>query len=133
MGTRRLTIGRSSECDIVLADPSVSRVHAELTVSDDGSLAVADRKSTSGTFLVQNGEPRRIAASKIAPGEAVRFGSMELTAAELLKAAAEPSLSKDMRQEQPLSDRPAPQARRVRCECGTIKQMGTVCPDCGAR
>jgi adenylate cyclase len=44
-----MLIGRSDECDIVLARPWISRKHASLTVRD-GKAILADR-SSSGTWL----------------------------------------------------------------------------------
>jgi adenylate cyclase len=44
-----VTIGRSSECDIVVQRPWVSRHHATLTISD-GRARLAER-SSSGTFI----------------------------------------------------------------------------------
>jgi transcriptional regulator with PAS, ATPase and Fis domain len=50
------TLGRASgpHC-ICLEDPSVSRMHAEVQLNDDGLLSVADRGSRNGTFV--NGQP----------------------------------------------------------------------------
>ncbi len=50
----RLTLGRGSDNDIVVADPGASRHHAELAFDGDVWM-VLDRNSTNGTFL--NGEP----------------------------------------------------------------------------
>ncbi|WP_299982941.1 adenylate/guanylate cyclase domain-containing protein [uncultured Ruegeria sp.] len=44
-----LAIGRSSDCDVVLSQPWVSRLHAVLGIKD-GKLILTDR-STSGTYL----------------------------------------------------------------------------------
>jgi ABC-type multidrug transport system ATPase subunit/ABC-type multidrug transport system permease subunit len=51
---RRMTIGRDESNDVVLADPNVSRFHAEL-VAADGAIEVVDLGSRNGTRL--NGEP----------------------------------------------------------------------------
>lgn len=45
------TIGRNRECDIVIADTSVSRVHAELVETDDGRFYLTDCGSRYGTFV----------------------------------------------------------------------------------
>lgn len=45
---RVLTLGRSSECDIVLNDPSVSSHHATITVRG-GGVKLVDTKSKNGT------------------------------------------------------------------------------------
>jgi pSer/pThr/pTyr-binding forkhead associated (FHA) protein len=46
----RLLIGRSSECDLRLLCPKVSRRHAELVISE-GYVAVRDLNSRNGTFV----------------------------------------------------------------------------------
>jgi hypothetical protein len=45
-----IAIGRSSECQVVLADPGVSRVHAEIVLRP-GEAVVRDRSSQNGTRL----------------------------------------------------------------------------------
>jgi hypothetical protein len=51
VGDRPVSIGRLPECDITLSDPNVSRRHAEVRPSDDGSgrHTVVDLGSTNGT------------------------------------------------------------------------------------
>src|SRR3954470_23314119 len=75
-----LTVGREG-CDVVLADPEVSRRHAALRVTGDGA-AVEDFGSTNGTFVndqrVQGVRPLR-------DGDVVRVGNTEW---ELRGAAA---------------------------------------------
>jgi pSer/pThr/pTyr-binding forkhead associated (FHA) protein len=66
-------IGRSPECDIVLADPSVSRSHALLDVRA-GTLYVRDAGSTNGTFV--NGQ--RVESSPLKPGDVVAFGKSSM-------------------------------------------------------
>jgi ABC-type multidrug transport system ATPase subunit/pSer/pThr/pTyr-binding forkhead associated (FHA) protein len=48
---RALRIGRQHDNDIVLADLSVSRHHAELRNTGDGSYVIVDLDSSNGTFL----------------------------------------------------------------------------------
>jgi hypothetical protein len=48
LGERPVVIGRLAECDVVLADPNVSRRHAEVRPAGMG-FAVADLDSTNGT------------------------------------------------------------------------------------
>lgn len=42
------SVGRSLDCDIVISDPNVSRVHAEF-VSAAGDVIIRDKNSTNGT------------------------------------------------------------------------------------
>lgn len=73
----RLTVGRSAGNDLPLDDISVSKMHASISVGDDGTLAVADTGSTNGTFI--DGE--RIAYGKAVSfntANTVRFGTVEV-------------------------------------------------------
>ena len=51
-----VTVGREPENDLIIADPTVSRHHAEL-YQCDGRWVVRDLKSTSGTFVSYRGDP----------------------------------------------------------------------------
>lgn len=64
-------VGRSSDCDIVLAAAHLSRRHAQLTVKE-GLLYVKDLGSANGTFL--NGEPVREA--RVKRGDELRFDTL---------------------------------------------------------
>jgi serine phosphatase RsbU (regulator of sigma subunit)/pSer/pThr/pTyr-binding forkhead associated (FHA) protein len=67
------TVGRAPSCAIVLPDPSVSRLHAEIRVSGDG-IEVADAGSRNGTFV--NGA-RITQPVAIRQGDRVRLGSVD--------------------------------------------------------
>lgn len=72
----RITIGRTSNNDVVIADPSVSRLHAYVRQAE--GWMVADAGSKNGSWL--GGvvlEPRRETA--LPPGAMVRFGDVQLT------------------------------------------------------
>jgi pSer/pThr/pTyr-binding forkhead associated (FHA) protein len=72
------TIGRAADCDLLLDDPSVSRLHAVAQVTPDGYLAIQDRDSSNGTWLNRNG--RWVRARRIVLGtrDRVRFGDAEV-------------------------------------------------------
>lgn len=46
-----ITIGRSSENNIVVNDPKVSRIHMQLVQNDNGDCSVVDLDSVNGTFV----------------------------------------------------------------------------------
>lgn len=68
-----VTIGRLSECDIVLADPGASRRHVQLHTSD-GETVLTDLGSTNGT-LVNDVETQR---AELHDGDRVTLGSTVL-------------------------------------------------------
>jgi hypothetical protein len=70
---RRTLIGRSKECDIQLADPNVSRRHAELR-QEGAAYWVVDLDSTNGIEV--NG--RRLKRAKLEDGDRVTMGSTEI-------------------------------------------------------
>jgi hypothetical protein len=72
-----LGVGRLPNCDLVINDPSVSKVHAELRWHGPASTCcVKDLQSTNGTFL--NGQP--LAPSReyvVRDGDLLRFGDAD--------------------------------------------------------
>src|SRR5579862_123700 len=67
------TIGRSRDADIILDEPSLSRIHAVLRMSADGVITVDDQRSTNGVFV--NG--KRAESATLAASDRVKFGAME--------------------------------------------------------
>jgi pSer/pThr/pTyr-binding forkhead associated (FHA) protein len=82
------TIGRQ-DADVLVGHPTVSRKHAQLTVSD-GKYILEDVGSSNGTYVgekkVEPGQPVEVAS-----GVEIRFGSamMRLEVPEVSEAAAE--------------------------------------------
>jgi hypothetical protein len=70
-GTAR--VGRSEESEIVLVDPSVSRLHAIVEI-DAGEPSVRDLDSTNGTFV--NG--RRVKFETLRHGDELLFGNTRM-------------------------------------------------------
>jgi putative peptide zinc metalloprotease protein len=69
-----MTIGRAPESTVRLADPSVSRVHARITVAPDGAV-LEDAGSSYGTWL----DGQRIQAPvPVREGSRIRLGNQEL-------------------------------------------------------
>lgn len=74
---KRMSVGRTKENDLVIEDPSISKIHAALVLNPQKMLLVADTGSTNGTFI--NGE--RIAYGRAFPvneGDKVKFGTVEV-------------------------------------------------------
>jgi predicted component of type VI protein secretion system len=150
MMSRRFTIGRDKHCDVPIFDDSVSRLHAEIWLADDGSLMLADRGSANGTTVVRGKSKFALNQDVILPGDYILMGSVLLSAGEIVAAveakqpgalthAALPPLPSPPPQMAPihhagpgaptLPPRPAG-VPLVRCECGAIKSFGQICPGC---
>lgn len=71
--TSEMLIGRSSRCDLVLNDPSVSRRHVHLFFRE-GRWIVVDLHSTNGTYI--NGV--RVQRSELLPGDQLTIGNDRL-------------------------------------------------------
>ncbi|MEQ1570055.1 MAG: diguanylate cyclase, partial [Myxococcota bacterium] len=69
------TIGRSTDANLVLPDPSVSRFHARIEADAAGSLHLTDLNSTNGTFI--NQVPLK-GKSVLDPGDRVSIGAVGL-------------------------------------------------------
>ncbi|MEO0325723.1 MAG: FHA domain-containing protein [Myxococcota bacterium] len=69
----QLVLGRSRDCDLVLADPTVSGRHARLSWRQ-GRILVEDLGSANGTFVGDEQVQQRL----VRPGDALRFGGEEL-------------------------------------------------------
>jgi hypothetical protein len=69
----RLEIGRSSACQIVLGDDTVSRRHAELRY-EDGRWLLRDLGSSNGTYV--NG--RLVTEAEVRRGDVVHLGGCRL-------------------------------------------------------
>jgi len=75
---RGVTLGRTSNNDMVIDDPSVSRFHSWFQVDDAGQWCIADAGSKNGTFIGHD----RLKAKKLTPlarDTRIRFGQVEVT------------------------------------------------------
>jgi hypothetical protein len=69
----RVVIGRSSACQLVLADDTVSRRHAELRI-EGGRWLLRDLGSSNGTWV--NG--RRVVEAEVRAGDTLHLGGCQL-------------------------------------------------------
>ena len=67
------TIGRSADADVIIDEPSLSRLHARIRMGADGAVTIEDLGSTNGIFV--NGTQRR--AATVTAGDTVRLGALE--------------------------------------------------------
>jgi hypothetical protein len=121
----KFTIGRDQACDIPVADDSVSRRHAELTLIEQGKLLLVDCQSSNGTAVLEDGRPRAIRQAFVTPSDHVQFGSVVLAVSDLVDAIAAGKSGRPTGASRPAAD------KLVRCECGVIKSANSKCPECG--
>ena len=147
MKEEKITIGRGRECDIILADESVSRYHAELVFLKEGRLLLIDCKSKNGTFLVQKDKEKEVRQELISPLDTVQFGDVRLSVTELLESIRlkHPTFAMTIQHHITLPvdshlSPPSPHLppknrvtgkRLVRCQCGAVKNKQYPCPECG--
>jgi len=125
-------IGRGRDSDILLTHGSISRRHAELVVGTDGSAEIRDLQSSGGTFLLRGGKELPVTGVKLKPADVLRLSSYDISVKDLLSLLPE--------EKSVVKSRPVPVAapvavnaksRMMRCACGSIKERGKPCPDCG--
>ena len=104
------TIGRSDQADVVLDEPSLSRIHARIRMGEDGAITVEDLDSTNGMFV--NGARRQTAI--VAPGDRIRLGLLEYRVEEESSSALAAIKRTIIRL--PVSERPLVTADRAAIE-----------------
>jgi hypothetical protein len=72
-----VTIGRLPECDIITADPNVSRRHAEIRIVD-GRVRVVDLGSLNGTQINGRGIPTGDDGAEAVAGDRITVGALVL-------------------------------------------------------
>lgn len=70
----RMVVGSAPGSAVLIQDPTVSRLHAELEARDDG-LWVRDLGSRNGTFV----EGIQVSGARVPDGSTIRFGAAEVT------------------------------------------------------
>jgi pSer/pThr/pTyr-binding forkhead associated (FHA) protein len=83
LGARPVVVGAHATCDLVLADPQVSRKHAELSAVPEG-IRIRDLGSTNGTWW----QGTKVGEAVVPAGATVQFGGTPVRMA----AADAPSL-----------------------------------------
>jgi adenylate cyclase len=112
---RTYVVGRAVISDVPVYDPTVSRRHAELAVSEDG-LQVRDLGSSNGTFV--NGT--RVTTATAGSGDVISFGKVAYRVAEAAPATpvsgafAVPPPEATIVKQVPVSEPPALEERVAR-------------------
>jgi len=84
---RTLVVGRAVTSDVPIYDPTISRRHAEIGLSDTG-VRVKDLGSSNGTFL--NGA--KITEAEAGPNDVVTFGKVAFRVKEVTTPAPRPQV-----------------------------------------
>jgi adenylate cyclase len=84
---RTLVVGRAVTSDVPIYDPTISRRHAEIALTDTG-VRVTDLGSSNGTFL--NGA--KIAEAEAGPNDVVTFGKVAFRVKEVTSPAPRPQV-----------------------------------------
>jgi hypothetical protein len=72
LGLEPTRLGRGSSCSVVVNDPRVSRLHAEIRY-EDGHFVIRDLGSTHGTFV----DDTQVQESRLQHGSRIRLGDSE--------------------------------------------------------
>lgn len=126
----RFTLGRDPQADIPIADPSVSRIHAELSLVERDVLFLTDCNSSNGTFLLRDGKETRVQQSKVELSDKVKFGSVVISGADLAAALRRKTPPQSPEGEKPKRADFSTSVKLIRCECGAVKRAGGTCSSC---
>lgn len=93
LGDRPVTIGRSTDADLVIMDQKASRVHCGVRLWD-GEFFLKDLHSRNGTMV--NG--RKVDMVKLNPGDRIRVGNVVFSF-ELQNARGEQTILREVEEE----------------------------------
>jgi pSer/pThr/pTyr-binding forkhead associated (FHA) protein len=91
-----LTVGRRSDCAIVVDNPTVSRMHAELTPLGGGKFSLRDTDSAAGTFVRDGQLWRKVTKTHVTLRDRVKLGEVELSVADLIARATDPAIAAEI-------------------------------------
>lgn len=129
------TVGRDGRrCDVVLEHPTVSAVHAEISLFENGDADVVDRGSRNGVSVVVDGVEQPVSSRRIPKSATLRLGDVVLSLAELVEAAQRRRHDRAHGRRSGRPSPPPPPARQptlLRCRfCGAIKSRNAACAEC---
>ena len=91
MARRTYFIGRGKDNEIRLTDPTVSRRHAELVVTEDGRYYLTDCASTQGTHVERDSRWTAVRQAFVAEDAPLRLGEHRTDVRELLAGVSSSS------------------------------------------
>jgi len=107
------TIGRNEKSDVPIDGPTVSRKHAELTITRDGKYYLIDCSSSFGTFIAGLEEWEQVTQSFVNIGDTVLFGRHQVSMGEVINSIETGNAMKlDVKNEVPENDLPSGEVMR---------------------
>ncbi|MGQ0686127.1 FHA domain-containing protein [Bradyrhizobium sp.] len=96
-------LGRGLDCDVVFADPTVSRRHAEFVVKSEREFLLVDSASTYGTFVRSGQEWKQITTAQVSIDDQIRLGRHDTSVRAVMSAVIE-----KLRASAPADEKPPP-------------------------
>lgn len=128
--THQFTVGASSGCDLKISHSTVSRAHVKIYYSDENVL-IEDLNSENGTFVLYNGEFKRVKSAKIKWDTVIRLGST-LEGVEV-RSYIEDYLKIKEKEKKDISKRVRSVGLKRCFDCGTVLAKDKIyCECCGA-
>lgn len=128
--THQFTVGSSSRCDVRISHSSISRAHVKIYYSNE-SVLIEDLNSEQGTFVLYNGEFKRIKSAKIKWDTLIRLGRV-LDGVEVKELIEDYLYKKEKEKKDILKKVKAVGLKRCH-NCGTVMPKTEIhCECCGA-
>ena len=81
LNKKKLLVGSSDKCDIILKEDGISAYHAMLILGTENELKVIDLESINGTYI--NGE--RVENGVLYPGDCIQFSKINFNLDEVIE------------------------------------------------
>ena len=85
---KTFTAGRSEQSDVVIDHETISRVHLEITRSNQGRFFVIDRQSSWGTYVWQDEKWEKIKQGYLLETDHIALGKKKVLLGDLVARAA---------------------------------------------
>ena len=118
-------IGRGKNNDIRLTDPTVSRRHAELVVTEDGRYYLTDCASTQGTYVERDSRWTAVRQAFVAEADPLRLGEHRTEVRELLAGVSSSSGRGRGKEGRPMGRNKPPSGSVMRNpQTGEVQEIG---------